>query len=239
MKNGKWLLVAAALLLCFAPCAVAQDTLDLTSAGNNIMGNVYVGPYTATIDNSPGNQIICTDFADESKINAPWPATANTFSSIGNTLWGQVWGVSTATIMYEEAAWLTVQMLSGKYGATDIGYMSYAIWYIFDATKINGGVTAYLNTLGATGQTIMAGLLQWVTKAQNGYSSLTASQLASFKIYTPQGCTVPGTCQSQEFFKMEVPEGGSAALYLLLAGVSCLGAIFFRSRGHRAKPGMA
>lgn len=37
-----------------------------------------------------------------------------------------------------------------------------------------------------------------------------------------------------ETFKIQVPEGGAGALYLLLGGVSCLAAMFFRARNHSA-----
>jgi hypothetical protein len=195
------------------------------------MDNIYVGPYTATINNGPAVQVICTDFADESYVGSNWPATANTFSTIGNTLWGQYYGVTTATTMYQEAAWITLQMLSGNYNATQIGYMSYAIWYIFDpnGTKANPiGVNQYLNG----NSTILNGLLYWVNLAAGSYSGLTAAQLAEFTIYTPVGCDSPGTCQAQEFF--QVPEGGTAFAYLLLAGAALIGAILVRRQ--RALP---
>jgi hypothetical protein len=34
----------------------------------------------------------------------------------------------------------------------------------------------------------------------------------------------------------QVPEGGSAAVYLLGAGITCLGAMFLRSRASKASP---
>ncbi len=241
----------AGLLLCFAPCALAQDCtegqagcLTLTSAGNNVMDNIYVGPYTAQVGSNVGQQIICDDFADESEIGNGWATTANTFSSIGNTLWGQYYGVATATTLYQEAAWITLQMLSGSYNSTQIGYMSYAIWYIFDANgtaKNSIGVNQWAGVAALLGSANVpySGLLWWVAQAQANYGSLTAAQLSKFVIYTPNGCTLgPGSCAGQEFM-MLVPEGGAALMYLLLAGVSCFGAMFFRSRNQRAKPGMA
>ena len=55
-------------------------------------------------------------------------------------------------------------------------------------------------------------------------------QFANFILLTPQGCTSgPGSCPGQEFFEV-MPEGGSAAMYLLLAGLSCFAAMLFRRR---------
>jgi hypothetical protein len=231
----------AGVLLCFAPCVLAQDCtqgtsgcLTLTSAGNNIMDNVYVGPYTGQIGSNAGQQIICDDFADESKVGNGWSTTANTFQTIGNTLWGQVYGVAAATTMYEQAAYLTLQMLSGNYNSTQIGYMSYAIWYIFDPS----GVTNYLGSKTGSNASIWAGLLNFIQMAGTNYGNLTAAQLAEFTIYTPTGCTGgPGTCAGQEFLVV-APEGGAALAYILLAGVACFGAVF-RSRSQRAKRAMA
>ena len=53
-------------------------------------------------------------------------------------------------------------------------------------------------------------------------------------VYTPMNgpndpCGQGGSCVSQEFFGM-VPEGGAVLMYLLLAGVTCFGAIFYSQR---------
>ena len=42
-----------------------------------------------------------------------------------------------------------------------------------------------------------------------------------------------GKCQPQDNCYQAVPEGGSAAMYLLAAGLTCLGAVFIRSRYSR------
>jgi hypothetical protein len=209
----KWWGVAALALLCTAPCAFASSTLTMTGAGNNVMGGVYVGPYYATVNGVANTAVICDDFADESYIGHSWNYTANNFSSLGSALWGS------QTSNYDAAAWLTLQMLSlnGNPGnATQVGYLSYAIWSLFDKGALNG-----------LSSTQLAGVDAWLAKVPG---NLNPGQFANFLLLTPQGCTNgPGSCPGQEFMMM-VPEGGAAAMYLLLAGLTCFGAMLYRRR---------
>jgi hypothetical protein len=213
----KWWGVAALALLCLAPCAFA-NSLTMTGAGNNVMDNVYVGPYYATVNGVQNTPVICDDFADESYIGHTWNYTANNFSTLGNALWGN------QTNNYDAAAWLTLQMLSlnGNPGnATQVGYLSFAIWSLFDGS----------NALKGLNSTQLAGVNAWLGKVP---LNLLPGEFANFLLLTPQGCTAgPGSCPGQEFM-MLVPEGGSGAMYLLLAGLSCFGALLFRRRGQRS-----
>jgi hypothetical protein len=213
-SNQKWWGVAALALLCFAPCALATSSLTMTGAGNNVMAGVYVGPYYVTVNGVANTPVICDDFADDSYIGHSWNYTANNFSTLGNALWGS------QSKNYEDAAWLTLQMLSlnsNPSNATQVGYLSYAIWSIFDSNALNG-----LNS------TQLAGVNNWLGQVLP--LNLTLGQFANFQILTPQGCTGgPGSCPGQEFFQV-MPEGGSAAIYLLLAGLSCFGAMLLRRR---------
>jgi hypothetical protein len=213
-STRKWWGVAALALLCFAPCALASSSLTMTGAGNNVMNGVYVGPYYATVNGIANTAVICDDFADDSYIGHQWNYTANNFSTLGNALWGS------QTKNYEDAAWLTLQMLAlnrNPANATMVGYLSFAIWSIFDSNALNG-----LN------QTQLMGVKGWL--GQVSQLSLTLDQFANFQILTPQGCTA-GSCPGQEFFQV-MPEGGSNATYLLLAGLSCFGAMLVRRRRH-------
>jgi hypothetical protein len=209
----RWWGVAALALLCIAPCAFASSTLTMTGAGNNVMAGVYVGPYYATVNGVANTAVICDDFADESYIGHSWNYTANNFSSLGSALWGS------QTSNYDAAAWLTLQMLSlnGNPGnATQVGYLSYAIWSLFDKGALNG-----------LSSTQLAGVDAWLAKVPG---NLNPGQFANFLLLTPQGCTNgPGSCPGQEFMMM-VPEGGAAAMYLLLAGLTCFGAMLYRRR---------
>jgi hypothetical protein len=212
-STQKWWGVAALALVCFAPCAFANSSLTMTGAGNNVMGGVYVGPYYATVNGAANTAVICDDFADDSVIGHSWNFTANNFSTLGSALWGN------QAANYEAAAWLTVQMLSLNSkpdNGLQVGYLSYAIWWLFDKNAFNG-----LNS------TQIAGAKGWLGQVP---SNLTPGQFANFVILTPQGCNGgPGSCPGQEFL-MKVPEGGSASMYLLLAGLSCFGAMLFRRR---------
>jgi hypothetical protein len=211
----KWWALAAVALLCFAPCAFADNTLTMTGAGSNVMQGVYVGPYYATVNGAANTPVICDDFADDSVIGHSWNFTSNNFSTLGSALWGN------QAQNYEAAAWLTVQMLalnSKPDNNTQVGYISYAIWSLFD-----GAALTHLNS------TQLAGVECWLSQIPQ---NLTLGQFGNFVILTPKGCT-PGSCPGQEFFEV-MPEGGSSAMYLLFAGLACFGALLFRRQARTA-----
>jgi len=218
-SSQKWWGVVAVAFLCFVPVALADSSLTLTSAGNNVMNNVFVGPYYATVNGVANTAVICDDFADESIVGHSWNFTGNNFSTLGSALWGA------QTNNYDAAAWLTLQMLSlnaGVGNATQVGYLSFAIWSLFDKSALNGLTSTQL-----------AGVNAWLGKVP---LNLNPSQFANFVILTPQSCTGgPGTCPGQEFF-MVTSEGGAAAMYLLLASLACFGALLLRrmQRGYTA-----
>jgi hypothetical protein len=210
-STQKWWGLTAVAILCFASSAFADSSLTMTGAGNNTMAGVYVGPYYATVNGAQNTQVICDDFADDSVIGHTWSFNTNTFSTLGNTLWGN------QTQNFEAAAWLTLKMLSlngNPANATQVGYLSFAIWSLFDKNALNG-----LNS------TQLGGVNYWLGMVP---LNLTTSQFSNFVILTPKDCTV-GSCPGQEFLEI-VPEGGSTAIYLMLAGLACLMAIRFRSR---------
>jgi hypothetical protein len=100
--------------------------------------------------------------------------------------------------------------------ALQVGYLSFAIWSLFDQ-----------NALSHLNWTQLAGVNSWLNQVPE---NLTPGQFANLVLLTPQGCTSgPGSCPGQEFFEV-MPEGGSAAMYLLLAGLSCFAAVLFRRR---------
>jgi hypothetical protein len=253
-RTQEWYLAPLfAMLLYLVPGGWAQ-TVDFqinNPPSNNVMDDIYVGSYSANnvTPGGPGGsvQLICDDFKDNSDFNAA-TYTTNTFNSLGSTLWGsylmgQGDTLSTVTKLYEEAAWLAIGLM-GQTGQQQ-GWYSYALWAIFDASDVaswfttNNDQTACNAVFGGgswskTNNSCSVGTGGLVGSAAAGYSSLTASQLASILIFTPKGtsqqpCSSPGTCPEQEFFEV-VAEGGTAAMYLLLAGFACFGAMFFRSR---------
>jgi hypothetical protein len=246
MKMGKWLFAAGVLLLGVAPFTFAQtETLQINDPpSSNVLDDIYVGSYSATNTQTGANvQITCDDFMDESDYNVATYAV-NSFNSLGSTLWGSELladhvSMQTITQMYSAAAWLTLGMFN-QTGQTQ-GFYSYAIWAVFDPS----GVASWLTSAGDSGAcNAVFGAGSWGaggctagkgglvgTALGNTYSS---GEFANFLILTPptSGC-VPGSCKEQEFFLL-VPEGGSAALYLLFAGMSCFGGLFFRQRRQMA-----
>jgi len=237
-------------MVCLAPLAFSQDvTLTLVNGGQYSMDGIYVGAYNATLNNSP-TPIICDDFADEVYQNESWTASITQAASITNTTPGlkwstggdlAFWGISNSNIVqgYDAMLYLASQMLplslqNGQNSQT-IGLYAYAIWAIFDPTAVESYIYAHDANPGNTWNLIA----QLAQSAVNG--NYTKNEFAGWEVLTPQcsggggGGTDP--CSQgvpQEFF-IYVPEGGSALMYLLLAGVSCMGAFLFRSRSPRTR----
>jgi hypothetical protein len=215
-----WLVAAAVLLL--APAALADTaSMYLTGPGTNgAMAGVYVGPYVATID-GVSTPIICDDYVDESFLNESWTANITTLANLSGTKWG---GLSNATTLYEEAAWLTEKlMVASPSQAPDI---QFAIWAIFDPSAVNG--------LSLADQTTVAGL---VMQAQS--QSFTTSEFANVLIYTPN-TTDPILCNGQacadtppQEFMVVTPEPGALALLLIGLSAIALGTRRKRSLSHR------
>jgi len=235
---------ASLVLVCFAPYALAQQVnLQITDPpSNNILDYIYVGSYSATnTQTNVGVQIICDDFKDNSNYQA-YTYTVNSFSDLGNTLWGQYLAgkdsSSQIANLYSEAAWLAMQVL-GQTG-TQQGYYSYAVWAIFAPNEVASWLTTYSSDGGTACNTVF-GAGSWssntchvgtgglVGKAVGQLSSFYSGEFANVLILTPNGCSAPGTCQEQEFFEI-VAEGGTAAMGVFLCAVCALGALFFRSR---------
>lgn len=215
------LLLAAAAVLAFAPSASA-DSLTLTGAGSNVVDNVYIGPYTATI-NGVSTPIICDDFADDSFINESWNASVTSLASI-TTSSGVKWASQAGS--YDEAAWLTLQLI-GAPNKSEAAAIQYAIWDLFDPSQVSSylagfsGGTNFLND-----STDVNGVQYWLNQAAG--SSLSASQLADFLVYTPTSC-ISGQCTNgnlpQEFI-VYTPE--PSAVLMLLLGLAAL--LWFKRR---------
>jgi hypothetical protein len=228
MRSCRNLWLAMAAVLCFVPCLFGQGQVNitLTSAGNNVMNGVYVGPYTATV-NGTSTQIICDDFVDDSYVGESWTANVTTLSNLNGTKWG---GMANATQLYDEAAWLATQMLSPAYSNNpmQVGYLAYALWAVFAPSQVE----SWLGANSAAWQAVQG----WLnTAAAQHY---TPGEFANFFICTPN-LNYPITCNGhacttappQEFFGfLSTPEGGSTLAFMLITMLVCLGAIWLRSR---------
>jgi len=258
MKNSvrKYCIAAAAAVMCLASGAFAQVQVELTGpnpyyyyydAAYN--ADVSVGPYVGTVGNVTGAQIVCDDYTDEVWVGETWKANITNFNSLNtSTVAGTMWGATldgslgTAAVvqLYLEAAYLTEQLYTANAtnpgsNSAQVSALQYAIWGIFYVAGHNSAqATAFWNNAPAGALGIynqLAGL------------KLSASNFANLQIVTPLN-SQGGVCNSgvgcaQEYF-MLVPEGGSALLYLLLAGASCLGAIFYRRRNSQhVRPDLA
>jgi len=257
--RASWWVGAVAVLL-LTPLAFSQNSVSITldNGGPYSMGGLSVGPFNATqsVNNGPQQsvQIICDDFRHNVQRNESWTANITSVTSLTNATTGLAWsgynaggsalfgfgykGNETFTALqgYLAMAYLASEMLplSGNKGnATEVGYMAYAIWAIFDASAVK----SWLNGHGAGNiwsqvQSLAEGAL---ALAYN--KNITQSQFAGWEILTPD-CSKHGSCPlgtPQEFFEyVPVPEGGTAVMYLLLAGFACFGTMYFKSRRRHA-----
>jgi hypothetical protein len=230
MKKSVFL--SGAALVLFVPSVFAQNTTLSFNGGyqgsNWTYGTetVATGPYDGTINGvavGPGQAggagMICDDFQDNIYTGETWTANALNAATLNSSNVGQtLFGGTIGLVGYQEVAYLVYQMLTTSpstpgYAATEAAY-SEAIWALtgsgVNPSKLTGLALTLYNTVRAGGET------------------LTASQLASLWIYTPNP---RGPNQAQEMWGMvSVAEGGAALGYLFLAGLCCFGAIFLRSR---------
>ena len=83
----KWWSVAALTLVSIAPCTFASSMLTVTGAGDK-MGGFCVGPHYATAHGRANTQLLCDDFTNETYSAKARNYTSDTFSRLGNALWG-------------------------------------------------------------------------------------------------------------------------------------------------------
>ena len=239
--------LSAVALLCFAAGAFAQVPVALQSSvtSNPSLAGVYVGAYPLTI-NGTSTRAVCDDFADHIYLNESWQANVYTFSQLNTTtntlsdftvanlgttgvFFGGNGSVSQLQL-YEEAAWLTVQLLNPA-NAAYAGNLSYAIWDIFDS-----GAFTRLANRGVLNDGSQGTAAWWLSQAQQSYGS---GNYSNFAILTPINGTAwcgSGPCPSvppQEFL-VRTPESPAAVLLGadLLALVGFI--VVFRRRMVRA-----
>jgi hypothetical protein len=228
--------IAGSVALCLGVPGFAQQvTVDFTggysTTWGNSSGDYGAGIYSATINGAPSSSgIICDDFKDDITSGETWKANAYQASSLasgnlGNTMFGNTIGLTG----YAEVATLVSMVFSGgsSYGGvTGISQaeLASAIWYITAPGGIQGLDSKAL------------ALVKAVEAAFGSNTSAATKYLATLTnlwILTPANLG-PGEPQEMWTEGLNVPEGGAAFMFLLLAGASCVGAMFIRYRQRMA-----
>lgn len=239
--------LATIAAICLATAAFAQTSVTLTGPMSGpVYDGIYMSPYYATVGGVANTPVICDDFGDDSYFNSTWSASTTSFSGITstNTSWAAA-GANTA--LYGAVGYLTNLVLSAAPGSTTQIIDTFALWAVFDPTGVeqylaanpitSGTLTTaalcadIFGTAGCTSSTALKGGLLYT--AEN--SGFTAGGFSNLAVLSPDVtgttsiCKAEHGCAAQEFI-VSVPEGGSTAAYLLLAGFCCLGAMFVQSR---------
>jgi hypothetical protein len=249
MKRILLLGLAAAFLMA-AGSALAQDTPMYFDGGyhGTAWNGVETGFYAGSIngvnvghagDASPG--MICDDYYDEITAGERWSATAYQVSSlnagnIGSTLFGgdtfYITGGSNHGLQmtglqgYTAMAYLVNIMFTTSPTASTQSYVSQALWYLTsNATTAGHGLS--WSSIQSQAQTFV--------NAAIGADGGSLSQYANLWLYTKP--MSPGG-EQEMWGNVPVPEGGTAALYLLLDGLACAGAVW-QSRGTARLEGRA
>jgi hypothetical protein len=232
-RMKRTLLLVAALLV--ASCAFAQNTSMYFNGQTqgaiycpSAVECVYTGFFDGSINGvnvgpgQPGGPgMISDDYNDNVYEGQHWSAsgvqvsTLNS-SNIGQTLFGggQLINGYAGVQIYAQLAYLVNQMVSVT-NTTLLSAYSQALWYI------TGGLS--WSSINSTAQNLVTNAIGYA-KGNN----FSLSQYINLWLYTP---TARGPEQAEEMWGLvPVPEGGSAFLYLLLAGVSCLGSVAVRRR---------
>jgi hypothetical protein len=248
-KIGLTVMIGSAAL-CMALPALGQNSVTLTgvngstssdNGGSLLNGeDVYTGQYYSTVNGTANTPTICDDFNHDVTIGETWNATAINTSALNSTnILGTEFGSGVngqiAPVVYAEVATLvseifTLNNTTGLFhGLTVSGTdLSEAIWQITTSGGISGitanaaALVSYVKGLFGSDTSTQAlaylnGLNLWIlTPAPNN---------------GPQEFWAPGGGPTKF---QSVPEGGSAALYLLLAGLTCLGATILGKRNQDA-----
>ena len=237
MKRTMFLEVAAALLL-LVPSVFGQNTTMYFNGGyqgsNWTYNNETVGTgfYDGSINGvqvGPGQPgglgMVCDDFKDNVYSGETWTANGINAASLNSSNMGQtLFGTAIGLQGYSELAYLVNQMVTTNPNADSQAAYSEALW------ALTGGVSP--GDLTGQALTLYNTAVSLYTSGQ-----ISLSQFANLWIYTPNP---RGPAQAQEMWgQVAVPEGGAALEYLLLAGLSCFGAMFWRSRRQMCAGGSA
>jgi hypothetical protein len=198
------------ILACAGAAMAGSSSMQLTNAGSNVLGGVYVGPYYAIIDGVSNVAIICDDFADETFVGQTWQANVTNVAANSTTLMSTRLGLPAAqqSQMYATAAYLATQLMSGATcppgtlnckAANYAGDIQFAIWQLFDPADPNGMPFSYLSGYDLTNAAA------WLIYAL-GHAPSIAND-ANILVYSPVGGGPP-----QEFLRVTTPEPAAIAL---------------------------
>lgn len=203
------------IVLCAVPAGFAeQANMTLTGVGSHgTLAGVYIGPYVANINGVP-TQVICNDFVDDSYVNESWTVNIRSLSDLSDTKWG---GLPDAALKYNQAAWLSLQLLDSTISNATAADIQFALWQVFVPTSFDWLDNYGLGTDRANAQA----WLNQATKHQN-------DQFTNIAIYAYSGGETgcPGGCtgRPQEFI-VRTPEPHMAML--LGVDLSALGLLAF------------
>jgi hypothetical protein len=201
----KWALMLVLGLLTISVAALA-DNVSVSITFENATGsptyndpnygNISVYPFYISENGQPAVAMVCDTYSKEISNGESWTVNVTSVYSVSGTMFG---GLTNAATLYQDAAWLYLQLtglnLSTTAGQNAAIGINYAIWDLFDPSA-----PAY------TGPGTSSAA--WITSAQG--TSFTAGEFNRVSIYTPSSWT--GN-EPQEFIgPAPVPEPGTLAL---------------------------
>jgi hypothetical protein len=211
----------------------ANDT-----SGNT--GSTYVAPYELSINGAKLTGFICDDYAGNISTNLSWTATETlakniTTSNVDSLAFGSTIGV----VGYAEVATIAEDLFTygGKIGGVSYSdtALNSAIWYI---TADNPSIVAF-SALGSAAQTLVTELTEEYGGSISGgletFGTSAADIQAALTSLEHDGgiyflTATSGSNIQEGIGDTYAPEGGPAALYLLLGMGCCFGGLVVSRR---------
>jgi hypothetical protein len=156
--RGKLRTILMVSLACFfSALGLRADTVSMTLTNpppGNTLGDVYVDPYTATV-NGVSTAVICDDWSDNTYTDETWTANVTNEAEVSTANPAPKFGDNQA--LYNEVTWLADQMLPAtSQNATEDTELSIAIWDLtYGANGTNEETPAplaYLETYGTSSE---------------------------------------------------------------------------------------